>query len=207
MEFHKLEQRDMSIREYELRFIRLMRFAAWEMGEHKLIKKFLGGLKVEIRTICQRRDYTNLVELVEKATLTEMDIAENAKESIEDPREAGRTPEPAKQGPYSHTWMLDRNEHPHCKRCNKCHPGICLAASQKCFGCGQPGQKKRECPQLVNTCFRCGRVGHKSLECKVRMRAPHQGNQNHGALPPPPERQATGLRAYVAKVNDGANSG
>ncbi|KAG5414950.1 hypothetical protein IGI04_002517 [Brassica rapa subsp. trilocularis] len=66
-EFEHVSQGEMSIREYEVVFHQLRRFAGVGISEEDLIRKFLSGMRVEIRNRCRVVTYHRLGDLVEKA--------------------------------------------------------------------------------------------------------------------------------------------
>ena len=43
--------------------------------------------------------------------------------------------------------------------------------SQRCYGCGQYGHWKQDCP-LARKCYRCGEVGHFKRECPLKGKGP-----------------------------------
>lgn len=78
-DFEHVSQGDMTIREYELEFNRLRRFAGGGITEEDLIRKFLSGMRVEIRNRCRVVTYYRLGDLVEKAAEQEAGLAEEQK--------------------------------------------------------------------------------------------------------------------------------
>ncbi|KAG5384915.1 hypothetical protein IGI04_036385 [Brassica rapa subsp. trilocularis] len=66
-EFEHVSQGEMSIREYEVVFNQLRRVAGVGNSEEDLIRKFLSGMRVEIRNRCRVVTYHRLGDLVEKA--------------------------------------------------------------------------------------------------------------------------------------------
>ncbi|KAG5393617.1 hypothetical protein IGI04_023580 [Brassica rapa subsp. trilocularis] len=66
-EFEHVSQGEMSIREYEVVFNQLRRFAGVGISEEDMIRKFLSGMRVEIRNRCRVVTYHRLGDLVEKA--------------------------------------------------------------------------------------------------------------------------------------------
>ncbi|KAF3496094.1 hypothetical protein DY000_02055143 [Brassica cretica] len=75
-DFEHVSQGDMTIREYEVEFNRLRRFAGGGITKEDLIRKFLGGMRVEIRNRCRVVTYYRLGDLVEKAAEKEACLAE-----------------------------------------------------------------------------------------------------------------------------------
>ena len=78
-DFEHVSQGGMTIREYEVEFNRLRRFARAGITEEDLIRKFLGGMRVEIRNRCRVVSYHRLGDLVEKAAEQEAGLAEEQK--------------------------------------------------------------------------------------------------------------------------------
>ncbi|XP_048626107.1 uncharacterized protein LOC106423924 [Brassica napus] len=75
-DFEHVSQGGMTIREYEVEFNRLRRFAGGGITKEDLIRKFLGGMRVEIRNRCRVVTYHRLGDLVEKAAEQETGLAE-----------------------------------------------------------------------------------------------------------------------------------
>ena len=69
----------MTIRQYEVVFNQLRRFTGWGITEEDLIRKFLDGMRVEIRNRCRIVTYHRLGDLVEKAAEQEACLAEEQK--------------------------------------------------------------------------------------------------------------------------------
>ncbi|XP_048611554.1 uncharacterized protein LOC125585884 [Brassica napus] len=162
----------MSIREYEVEFNRLRMFAGDGITEEDLIRKFLGGMRVEIRNRCRVVTYQRLGDLVEKVAEQEAGLAEEQKIL------KSAQPKPGKNA-QSQKKAGDQPERPKCTRCLRYHFGECL----KCNKCGRFGHLKRFCrSQIVaatplaqvapratvvasGACFTCGQHGHFSRNC------------------------------------------
>ncbi|KAF3555412.1 hypothetical protein F2Q69_00010926 [Brassica cretica] len=83
----------MTIREYEVEFNRLRRFAGAGITEEDLSRKFLGGMRVEIRNRCRVVTYHRLGDLVEKAAEQEAGLAEEQKLAKSSQTKSGKTDE------------------------------------------------------------------------------------------------------------------
>ncbi|XP_020875554.1 uncharacterized protein LOC110226932 [Arabidopsis lyrata subsp. lyrata] len=79
-EFLELRQGTMSIREYEAVFTRLRRFCVRNFGEQDMMRRFMRGLRADIRNRSSIRAYTSLVELVEEIAMMERGLEEEAKD-------------------------------------------------------------------------------------------------------------------------------
>ncbi|KAF3557286.1 hypothetical protein F2Q69_00015076 [Brassica cretica] len=94
--FEHLRQGTRSVREYEREFCQLRLFAGNNFDQEDLIRRFLDGMRVDLRGRCSMVTYTSLEDLVEKATVQKACIAEEQKYSKAPPR-TGRTTEPQKR--------------------------------------------------------------------------------------------------------------
>ena len=186
-EFEHVSQGEMSIREYEVVFNQLRRFAGMGISEEDLIRKFLSGMRVEIRNRCRVATYHRLGDLVEKAAEQEAGLAEEQEYTKADQPKFGGTLEAQQR-----TW--DK-------------PSI------QCFYCGKMGHKSRVCRNRlfdaqvappaaaaapvvdVRNCFGCNQPGHIFRDC------PRRGN---AALPPPPKRLAIAPRVFTVGDPQGA---
>ncbi|KAL1220069.1 hypothetical protein V5N11_031799 [Cardamine amara subsp. amara] len=68
-----------TVREYELEFGSLRRFTGRVMDEEELIRRFMKGLREDIRSRCSLREYRSMVKLVENAAIQEVGLAEEQK--------------------------------------------------------------------------------------------------------------------------------
>ncbi|CAA7053426.1 unnamed protein product [Microthlaspi erraticum] len=76
MQFMEIEQGERSVREYDAEFSRLLVHAGFGMeGEHQLMKRFLEGLRMSMRTPCRAGMYTTRAGLVELAASVEADLS------------------------------------------------------------------------------------------------------------------------------------
>ncbi|KAF2538338.1 hypothetical protein F2Q68_00021026 [Brassica cretica] len=136
-EFEHVSQGEMSIREYEVVFNQLHRFAGVGISEEDLIRKFLSGMRVEIRNRCRVVTYHKLGDLVEKATEQEAGLAEEQKLAKAAHVKSGKAPESNSRG-GDQSGLLT------CPRCCRRHSGKC----PRCFICGQLGLISKYCQRL-----------------------------------------------------------
>ncbi|XP_056850703.1 uncharacterized protein LOC130500031 [Raphanus sativus] len=197
-DFESLRQGGKSVREYEHEFRQLHRFAGNGMDEEDLIRRFLKGMRVELRGRCSMATYTSLEDLVEKTVVQEKCMAEEQKYS--------RAVQPKSGGSSSsqkRTW--EQTGTPRCGRCRRHHFGECF----QCSNCGLLGHLLRDCwrppraqvgaptaPVAANrNCYGCNQPGHIFRDC------PRRGN---AALPPPPKRLAIAPRVFTVGEAEGA---
>ena len=78
-QFLDLTQGRMSVREYEEKFNRLRRYVGKELEEETVqIRRFVRGLRVELRTYCSVGHFQTVSELVERMAMVETNLAEEA---------------------------------------------------------------------------------------------------------------------------------
>ncbi|KAG5395410.1 hypothetical protein IGI04_025373 [Brassica rapa subsp. trilocularis] len=97
-EFEHVSQGEMSIREYEVVFNQLRRFAGVGISEEDMIRKFLSGMRVEIRNRCRVVTYHRLGDLMEKAAEQEAGLAEEQKLTKAVHVKSGKAPESHSRG-------------------------------------------------------------------------------------------------------------
>ena len=197
-DFEHLIQDSMSVREYERKFNQLRRFAGNSFDEEDLIRRFLDGMKVELRGRCSVVSYTSLEDLIEKAVVQEKCLAEEQKIfKAAQPKSGGGS------GSQKRTW--DQTGAPRCGRCRRHHHGECF----KCYNCDQFGHISKNCRKPPRTqvaapaapvaatrnCYGCNQPGHILRDC------PRRGN---AALPPPPKRLAIAPRVFAVGDVQGA---
>ncbi|CAA7024259.1 unnamed protein product [Microthlaspi erraticum] len=198
-EFKDISQGNRDVRQYEAEFNRLRRFAGRYLDEEDLIRRFLKGMRVELRNRCMLKEYMFLEDLVETAAQQELGLEEDFKQNKSVQAKTGkRSWDTASAGPSTTPIIV-------CKTCGKRHLGTCRN-DITCFKCNQRGHYQKECPAngQVRGCYRCGKTGHIARDCIVRLPGQQQGDRNREQLPPPPKRQAVAPRVFVAGDHNGA---
>ena len=176
-DFFILEQKNISVSEYEKRFSELVRLVPYIKADEVLkCKRFLVGLQHRIRVnlsvVPQNRfrDFVEAALRVEKSTTTMYQSRQESKRSAPDTsqqssgqsskkRSKGRgyRGRGASQGSISSQGSVrlpvarsgTQSIPPICDMCRRRHFGECKRYSTGCFHCGQEGHFIRECPQLI----------------------------------------------------------
>ncbi|KAF3542928.1 hypothetical protein DY000_02007182 [Brassica cretica] len=117
--FEHLRQGTRSVREYEREFCQLRLFAGNNFDAEDLIRRFLDGMRVDLRGRCSMVTYTSLEDLVEKADVQEACIAEEQKYSKATQPKSGESSEPQKR-----TW--EQLGAPSCEKFHRHHFGECV---------------------------------------------------------------------------------
>ncbi|KFK23791.1 hypothetical protein AALP_AAs48270U000100, partial [Arabis alpina] len=143
-----LRQGTMTVREYEAEFSSLKRYAGREIDEESTqVRRFMRGLRVDLRNRCQIRSYNSVTELVEKAAQQEAGMLEEAK-LLGD----GLQGQSSNVGKNNKKWVKNAPSGKSsasrsvCSTCGKMHLGACRSASGACHRCGSMNHKVRDCP-------------------------------------------------------------
>ena len=131
--FEHLTQGTRSVREYEQEFCQLRLFSGNNFDVEDLIRRFLDGMRVDLRGRSSKVTYTSLEDLVKKAVVQEACIAEVQKYSKAQPR-TERTSE-------SQNMAGDQSGTPSCECCHRYHFGDFVM----CFACGRLGNVAKYC--------------------------------------------------------------
>lgn len=135
----------MTVREYEVKFNSFKKYAGREAeAERSLVRKFMRGLRVDLRTRCKIRNYTIVVKLVEKAAEQEARLMEEVKVFRSVPHGvAGKNAEKnqrlGKTGFTSKPNAAGRSAY---STCGKMHSGVYRAVSGACHRCDSIEYKK-----------------------------------------------------------------
>ncbi|KAF8050509.1 hypothetical protein N665_1950s0001 [Sinapis alba] len=193
--FLDLVQGRRTVREYEEEFNRLRRYVGRELEDKSVqVRRFIRGLRVELRTYCSVRTFHTLSELVERMSMLETNLAEEAKLKIRShPAATGcnndrkRKRDQAEEGKSSSGRLV-------CLKCGRHHGGECWRAMGACLRCGKMDHSARDCPRQeqgaggdTRTCHYCGRKGHLRKDCPKLSSGPSKSqgeasrpDQNHG---------------------------
>jgi hypothetical protein len=166
-EFLDLVQGEMSVIEYAAKFLQLLRFGLYLiLTEEKKAKKFEQGLNSRIQIMMSCFDIWDFSQLVDKASIYEESLKENAAEYADQKKRTQGTgtsvrgARPAKrmvvgsfppQRPQGCTSgnppaSSQRNQTSElCKKCNRVHWGLCRMATGTCYRCGQFGHFSKDC--------------------------------------------------------------
>ena len=176
-EFFRLEQKNMSVSEYEKRFLELVRLVPYIHADEVLkCKRSLVGLQHRIRvhlSVVPQNRFWDLVEAalrVEKSTLAMYQSRKESKRSApgtsqqssgqynrKKSKGRGYRGRGASRGAISSQGSMrppvassGTQSIPHiCDMCRRRHFGECKRYSTRCFHCGQEVHFIRECPQLI----------------------------------------------------------
>ncbi|XP_057961589.1 uncharacterized protein LOC131168476 [Malania oleifera] len=154
-EFMNLTQGSLTVQQYAAKFQELSRFAPFVIpDEAKKAWKFQRGLRSEIRkqtAILQLQDFATLVD---KATVAEECLLEDAEVQVTKKRPA---PPNYSSGAGQSKWKKNSSgtsqnaaSVPHCSLCGKKHQGQCWLSTGACMRCGRQGHQMRDCPRQRN---------------------------------------------------------
>ncbi|XP_052299719.1 uncharacterized protein LOC127903097 [Citrus sinensis] len=166
VDFLRLTQGTKFVAEYEEQFIALSRFAPTLVAnEGSKCRKFLEGLRPNIKGRLTILKINNYADLVDRAILAEKDILKaqvTRDQRNKKNRQGGlQNGSSYRQGPHSQKYngggnkwdnkgVLDdtaRRNYPICRHCERRHPGECNWKTRACFACGESEHRIMDCPK------------------------------------------------------------
>lgn len=158
MEFQNLKQKSgMTVAQYEAEFTTLAHYAPHLIPDDNMkARRFEDGLDPELRKIIKSLKLPTYAEVLDRALMLEREnaIADQVRESKK--RKNGEHNSGNGQSKRQNTGGQDQNQNknedrPSCLNCGRSHIGICLKGSNGCYGCGEPGHIRKNCPRNSNT--------------------------------------------------------
>ncbi|XP_010412662.1 PREDICTED: uncharacterized protein LOC104698997 [Camelina sativa] len=208
----------MTVRAYDAEFSRLRRFVGKEIEDEKAqVRRFIRGLRVDIRNHCVNGVFNSVVDMVERVAMIEAGLEEE--KQLRREKVSLRSTHPAKTTDRKRKWEKVDNarsdaKYGECRTCGKHHRGTCWKVVGACSHCGSRDHAIRNCPRMENgngprSCYLCGKEGHFKRE-RPKLdegRQNHQrGNRGEESLPPPPKRQVVAPRVYELSKDTAAGN-
>ncbi|GAV91071.1 zf-CCHC domain-containing protein [Cephalotus follicularis] len=190
----------MTVAQYQTCFVELARHTPYLVeGESQKIRRFLKGLRPDVRSKLLLLQLTSFVDIAERARILESDA--NVRR-IERSRTQLRPAQPQKQyptRPASSKWQSSgspnkstKNRFEQTARLRTPSQGS-NAETGACYHCGRKGHLQKDCWKMNGLCLRCGTDGHLTKDCpKGQATAPTGQASSSGAAAGPSQRRDTG---------------
>ena len=164
-DFSNLKQGELSVRDYEQKFIQLERFAPGLCANEKArANKFVWGLRFTLKDRVVNQRPQTLANAVAIACLSEEVLDEQYgplqkkeknknqnnnsggnKGANNQPQQAQKTGQNNFNKRKTEDNQQNKREKPVCPTCNKKHAGECWKNNPKCFNCGELGHIRKNC--------------------------------------------------------------
>ncbi|XP_012833825.1 PREDICTED: uncharacterized protein LOC105954689 [Erythranthe guttata] len=203
-DFMNLTQGTMTVAQYEARFNYLIRYAPHYMNdETRKVRKFIEGLKLELRWAIISSDATNYSATINKA----MQIESEMRELTHFEERAKRTKFTNLRGnsnrnPFSDPKYPRRdqehftNRNPVSNHQSGAPPH--LAMQRKCGFCGLSNHEENDCRRKKGLCVLCGSADHIARDCRRRQESLHIPQGQKGKAPMEQQSKAKiPARAYA----------
>lgn len=213
--FLDLVQGRRTVREYEEEFNRLRRFVGRELEDEAVqVRRFIRGLRPELKTHCSIRTFSTVNELVERMALLEANLADEAKLKTKAQSAPTNKTNDRKRKWDQANGGKSSEDRPECSKCGKNHHGDCWKAKGACGRCGSMEHGTRDCPRNKATqgqtggsgsfaCHRCGKRGHFVKDCPQPQEGQGRGSMDSGKSTQ--GRAATNPRVYELSRDDGTS--
>ncbi|KAG5553992.1 hypothetical protein RHGRI_011757 [Rhododendron griersonianum] len=166
-EFQQLKQRGfMTVTAYEAEFTNLAEYAPHMIpDDNKKSRKFEDGLWDDIKKVVKPMKLPHYADVVDRSLMVEQQLADTRRYIENRKREnnnnnggarnnggnnkrqsTGNSGSNNRGGNYSGN---QQQTAPKCPTCGRNHNGQCRMVTLICFGCGQPGHYKSECPKVA----------------------------------------------------------
>ncbi|XP_048627494.1 uncharacterized protein LOC125596362 [Brassica napus] len=145
-QFLNMTQGRMTVCEYKEKFNRLKRYVGKELEEEMVhIRRFVRGLRVELRTYCSVGHFQSVSELVERMALVETNLAEEAKLKSRSHTASSGSGSDRKGKRDTAEGGKASSDRPECPSCGRHHGGESWKAKGACTRCGKMGHFARDC--------------------------------------------------------------
>ena len=199
--FLDLTQGRKTVREYEEEFNRLRKYVGRELEDEAVqVRRFIRGLRADLKTYCSVRTFHTVTELVERMAILEANIAEEAKQKSRSHTTTTGSGGDRKRKRDSADEGKTSSGKPECSKCGRRHGGECWKAMGACTRCGKMNHSARDCPSPLSssgsaTCHGCGKVGHYRRDCPKNQSGPEQG-RGETSRPNQNRNQSSAPRVY-----------
>ncbi|KAJ9564382.1 hypothetical protein OSB04_000348 [Centaurea solstitialis] len=196
-EFMKLEQGNMTVRDYTAKFIEKSQFAEHQIStESRKIERYVWGLHFSIRGLVLATRPQTFTSAIDAAQTSERD---RNRQPIEKRKWEGPPSDFRKQKftRFDNRPSPKFSDRP-CPRCHRVHRGDCYTDSRTCFKCGKSGHIATNCP-VTRFCYQCNSPDHLKPDCpQLRGRGVNYpgGSQGNRGNTQKPDQLRTKGRAF-----------
>ena len=171
------------------------------------IRRFVRGLRIELRTYCSVGHFQTVSELVERMAMVETNLAEEAKLKSKSHTASGGSGSDRMRNRDTTEEGRTSSGRPECSKCGRRHGGECWKAMGACTRCGKMDHSARDCPGPEQSrrqgssdgdtrgCHYCGKVGHFKRECP-KLQAEQEKSRGEASKPSQSWGQTSTPRVY-----------
>ncbi|KAJ9536067.1 hypothetical protein OSB04_un000770 [Centaurea solstitialis] len=205
-EFMKLEQGNMTVRDYTAKFIEKSQFAEHQIStESRKIERYVWGLHFSIRGLVLATRPQTFTSAIDAAQTSERD---RNRQPIEKRKWEGPPSDFRKQKftRFDNRPSPKFSDRP-CPRCHRVHRGDCYTDSRTCFKCGKSGHIATNCP-VTRFCYQCNSPDHLKPDCpQLRGRGVNypggsQGNRGNTQKPDQPKAKGRAFQMTTAEAEE-----